>query len=50
MFTGGIYTINNDCAANLTINGGTFTNDTQAVFQNHGTATVTGGTFVWYSY
>ena len=46
MFTGGIYTINNDCAANLTINGGTFTNDTQTVFQNHGTATVTGGTFV----
>ena len=46
MFTGGIYTINNDCAANLTINGGTFTNGTQAVFQNHGTATVTGGTFV----
>ena len=46
MFTGGIYTINNDCAANLTINDGTFTNDTQAVFQNHGTATVTGGTFV----
>ena len=46
MFTGGIYTINNDCAANLTINGGTFTNDTQAVFQNHGIATVTGGTFV----
>lgn len=46
MFTGGIYTINNDCAANLTINGGTFTNDTQAVFQNHGTAKVTGGTFV----
>ena len=46
MFTGGIYTINNDCAANLTINGGTFTNETQAVFQNHGKATVTGGTFV----
>ena len=46
MFTGGIYTINNDCDAILTINGGTFTNDTQAVFQNHGTATVTGGTFV----
>ena len=46
MFTGGIYTINNDCAANLTINGGTFTNDTQTVFQNHGTATVKGGTFV----
>ncbi len=46
MFTGGIYTINNDCDANLTIKGGTFTNDTQAVFQNHGTATVTGGTFV----
>ena len=46
MFTGGIYTINNDCAANLTINGGTFTNDTQTVFQNHGTAPVTGGTFV----
>ena len=46
MFTGGIYTINNDCAATLTINGGTFTNDTQAVFQNQGTAKVTGGTFV----
>ena len=46
MFTGGIYTINNDCDAILTINGGTFTNYTQAVFQNHGTATVTGGTFV----
>ena len=46
MFTGGIYTINNDCAANLTIKGGTFTNETQAVFQNHGKATVTGGTFV----
>ena len=46
MFTGGIYTINNDCDANLTIKGGTFTNDTQAVFQNHGKATVTGGTFV----
>ena len=46
MFTGGIYTINNDCAAILTINGGTFTNYTQAAFQNHGTATVTGGTFV----
>ena len=46
MFTGGIYTINNDCAAILTINGGTFTNYTQAVFQNHGKAMVTGGTFV----
>ena len=46
MFTGGIYTINNDCDAILTISGGTFTNDTQAVFQNHGKATVTGGTFV----
>ena len=46
MFTGGIYTINNDCAANLTIKGGTFTNETQAVLQNHGKATVTGGTFV----
>ena len=46
MFTGGIYTINNDCDANLTIKGGTFTNETQAVFQNHGKATVTGGTFV----
>ena len=45
MFTGGIYTINNDCDAILTINGGTFTNDTQAVFQNHGTAAVTGGNF-----
>lgn len=45
-YTRGIYTINNDCDANLTINGGTFTNDTQAVFQNHGKATVTGGTFV----
>ena len=46
MFTGGIYTINNDCDAILTIKGGTFTNETQAVFQNHGKATVTGGTFV----
>ena len=46
MFTGGIYTINNDCAAILTIKGGTFTNYTQAAFQNHGTAMVTGGTFV----
>ena len=45
MFTGGIYTINNDCDAILTIKGGTFTNDTQAVFQNHGKATVTGGNF-----
>lgn len=44
-FSGGINTIKNDDAAILTINGGTFTNYTQAALQNHGTATVTAGSF-----
>lgn len=44
-FSGGINTIKNDDAATLTINGGTFTNYTQAALQNHGTATVTAGSF-----
>ena len=44
-FSGGINTIKNDDNATLTINGGTFTNYTQAAFQNHGTATVTAGSF-----
>ena len=45
-FSGGINTIKNDDDAILTINGGTFTNYTQAAFQNHGTATVTAGSFI----
>ena len=44
-FSGGINTIKNDDVATLTINGGTFTNYTQAALQNHGTATVTAGSF-----
>ena len=44
-FSGGINTIKNDDNATLTINGGTFTNYTQAALQNHGTATVTAGSF-----
>ena len=44
-FSGGINTIKNDDAATLTINGGTFTNYTQAALQNHGSATVTAGSF-----
>ena len=44
-FKGGLNTIKNDDDAVLTINGGTFTNYTQAAFQNHGTAAVNGGTF-----
>lgn len=51
-YDGGLNTIKNDDDAVLTINGGTFTNYTQAAFQNHGTAVVNGGTFTansWYS-
>ncbi len=44
-FTGGINTIKNDDRGVLYINGGTFTNKTQAALQNHGTATVTDGIF-----
>lgn len=44
-YDGGLNTIKNDDDAVLTINGGTFTNYTQAAFQNHGTAAVNGGTF-----
>ena len=44
-YEGGLNTIKNDDDATLTINGGTFTNYTQAALQNHGTATVTAGSF-----
>ena len=44
-FNGGLNTIKNDDGANLIINRGTFKNYTQAAFQNHGTAQVSGGTF-----
>lgn len=45
-YEGGLNTIKNDDDATLTIKGGTFTNYTQAAFQNHGTATVTAGSFI----
>ena len=45
-YEGGLNTIKNDDDATLTINGGTFTNYTQAALQNHGTATVTAGSFI----
>lgn len=45
-YEGGLNTIKNDDDAILIINGGTFTNYTQAAFQNHGTATVTAGSFI----
>lgn len=45
-YEGGLNTIKNDDDAALIINGGTFTNYTQAAFQNHGTATVTAGSFI----
>ena len=44
-FSGGINTIKNDDGSILNISGGKFTNYTQAAFQNHGTATVSGGEF-----
>ena len=44
-FDGGLNTIKNDDDAILNIAGGKFINYTQAVFQNHGSATVTGGKF-----
>lgn len=44
-FNGGLNTIKNDDDAILNIAGGEFINYTQAAFQNHGSATVTGGKF-----
>lgn len=44
-FKGGLNTIKNDDDGNLTIIGGIFTNYTQAAFQNHHIATVSGGSF-----
>lgn len=44
-FDGGLNTIKNDDDAILNIAGGEFINYTQAAFQNHGSATVTGGKF-----
>lgn len=45
MFTGGLNTVKNDDNGIIEIKGGTFTNYTQAAFQNHHIATITGGTF-----
>lgn len=45
LFTGGLNTVKNDDNGIITIKNGTFTNVTQAAFQNHGSATVTGGKF-----
>lgn len=45
MFTGGLNTVKNDDNGTIEIKGGTFTNYTQAAFQNHHIATITGGTF-----
>ena len=44
-FDGGLNTVKNDDNATLTINDGNFSNYTQAAFQNHHVATITGGTF-----
>ncbi len=44
-FNGGLNTIKNDDDAILNIAGGEFINYTQAAFQNHGSAMVTGGKF-----
>ncbi|MFQ9974999.1 MAG: S-layer homology domain-containing protein [Butyricicoccus sp.] len=44
-FSGGINTLKNDDGGNITINGGTVTNYTQAALQNHNVATINGGTF-----
>ena len=45
-FDGGLNTIKNDDDATLLITGGTFNNYTQAAFQNHHIAKVTGGNFM----
>ncbi|HAT83011.1 MAG TPA: hypothetical protein DCS59_06220 [Eubacterium sp.] len=44
-FSGGINTVKNDDGAKLIINGGTFTNQTQASVFNWNIATINGGTF-----
>lgn len=44
-FDGGLNTVKNDDNATLTINDGSFSNYTQAAFQNHHVATINGGTF-----
>ncbi len=43
--SGGLNTVKNDDYGVLVINGGTFTNSTQDVIQNHSTTTINGGTF-----
>ncbi|WP_337612509.1 hypothetical protein, partial [Agathobaculum sp.] len=45
LFTGGLNTVKNDDNGIITINNGTFTNVTQAAFQNHNVATINGGMF-----
>lgn len=44
-FVGGLNTVKNDDNATLTINDGSFSNYTQATFQNHHVATINGGAF-----
>lgn len=46
VYDGGLNTVKNDDLGELLITGGTFKNYTQSAFQNHGTATVTGGDFI----
>ena len=45
-FIGGINTVKNDDYSELVFNNGTYTNYTQAAFQNHNIATINGGSFV----
>ena len=44
-FKGGLNTIKNDDGAQMTINGGKYTNYTQACVQNHNVLTITAGEF-----
>lgn len=44
-FSGGLNTVKNDDGAELSIIGGTFSNVSQAVVQNHNKTTISGGTF-----
>lgn len=44
-FSGGLNTVKNDDGAELTINGGDFSNISQAVVQNHHITIINGGTF-----
>lgn len=44
-FSGGLKTVKNDDGAELTINGGDFSNISQAVVQNHHITIINGGTF-----